>query len=196
MEVENILQNIILKELNLPTDYGIVNNKIVPSVYVYSPLVSLGATDKIQIGIKSIDSFIVGNNKYERTKIIDGKEHYQEVKEVTINDTIQIDISSKNNEARLRRYEVVAALTSTQAKYAQDKYNIRIFDIPSRLNNTQRAEGTANIYRYTMTCTVQHMKVYIKDVDYYDTFSFKGWIDSDKKEISFTIDKDTPSPQP
>lgn len=191
MEIERIIQLLLLSELNLPENYGKVNDKIVPSVYVYSPVVSLGSTDKLQIGIKSINSTVVANNAYERTVIVNGAETYQEVKECTINDIIQIDIMSKNNDARTRRYEVVTALTSNYAKQMQDKYNIRLFDIPSNVQNTQQAEGAANIYRYTLTLTAQYMKVYTKTIDYYDKFSYNGRIDKEERQFSFTLDKDS-----
>lgn len=189
MEIERILQLLLLSELNLPENYGTANNKIIPSVYVYSPLISLGNTNKLQIGIKSINSTIVANNTYERTVVIEGTETYQEVKECTINDMIQIDIMSKNNDAKNRRYEVVTALTSNYAKQLQDKYNVRLFDIPSNVTNTQRAEGAANIYRYTLTLTAQYMKVYTKTIDYYNKFSYNGRVDNEKKQFNINYNK-------
>lgn len=184
MEIERILQLLILSELNLPENYGVVNGKIVPSVYIYSPVVSLGNTDKLQIGIKSINSNVVANNSYQRIVTVNGEENYEEVKECTINDLIQIDIMSKNNDARTRRYEVITALTSNYAKQLQDKYNIRLFDIPKNVINTQRIEGSANIYRYTLTMTAQYMKVYTRIIDYYDKFSYNGRVGTDDNQFN------------
>lgn len=185
IEIEKVIQQLLLHELDLPSNYGKADSKIIPSVFVYSPIVSLGATDKLQICIKSIGSNIVANTHYHRTV----GDVYQDVKETVINDSIQIDISSRNEDARKRRHEVINAFTSDYAKYLQEKYKCRLFEIPSRMVNTQRAEGATMIYRYTLTLTAQYQEQYIREVSYYDKFHIQGQVDTDPVKIDINIER-------
>lgn len=189
IEIEKVIQKILLYELELPDEYGTDKDGfIIPSVYVYSPDVSLGTTDKLQIGVQSIGSVIVSNNNF--TKDIDGT--FSEIQETVINDNIQIDVTSRNNEARIRRYEVITALHSIRAQEYQDLYNFKIFQIPSSFVNTNNIEGGYRIYRYTITVPVQYMRRYVKPIDYYDKFPISNNAEVQNTVITdnFIIDKD------
>lgn len=189
IEIEKVLQKLLLYELELPDEYGTDKDGfIIPSVYVYSPDVSLGTTDKLQIGIQSIGSIIVSNNNF--TKEVDGT--FSEIQETVINDNIQIDVTSRNNEARIRRYEVITALHSIRAQEYQDLYNFKIFQIPSSFVNTNNIEGGYRIYRYTITVPVQYMRRYVKPIDYYDKFPISNNAEVQNTVITdnFIIDKD------
>ena len=61
-EIEKVIQKILLHELELPETYGTQDDKIIPSVYIVSPLISKGDTEKLQIAIQSINSKVIGNN--------------------------------------------------------------------------------------------------------------------------------------
>lgn len=188
-EIEKVIQKLLLYELDLPDEYGTDKDGfIIPSVYVYSPDVSLGTTDKLQIGIQSIGSVIVSNNNF--TKEVDGT--FSEIQEAVINDNIQIDVTSRNNEARIRRYEVITALHSIRAQEYQDLYNFKLFQIPSSFINTNNIEGGYRIYRYTITVPVQYMRRYVKPIDYYDKFPISSNAEVQNTVISdnFIIDKD------
>lgn len=174
IEPEKVIKDIILHELNLPVNYGKdTRGFIIPSVYIYSPDTHLGTTDKIQICIQSVGSQIVSNNN--SSKVIDGI--FTEIQETIVKDSIQIDMISRSNEARLRRFEVVTALHSVYAQNKQDECAMKLFCIPGRLNQLNMIEGDANIYRYSMTVEILHKKEYTKTVDYYDKFSFEYSVD-------------------
>jgi len=189
-EIESIIQDIILHELALPTDYGTVNSKIVPSVYIVAPNVSLGATDKLQIGIQSIDSEIISNRPEIEYTTVDSVTTATQYNVALINDMIQIDISSRNNDARLRRHEVFMALNSYYSKQLQEKYGFRIFGLPSGFMNTSAAEGGTVVYRYSITFQCQYMRVYSRTVtgyDYYKTFPAEV-VNDGALDDGFTID--------
>lgn len=171
-EIESIIQDILLNELQLPTSYGTVNGKVVPSVYIVAPNISLGTTDKLQIGIQSIGSKIISNHVRSAyvASSTGGADEMTQYNEATIDDNIQIDISSRDSSARLRRHEVFMALNSYYSKQLQEKYGFRIFGLPSGFMNTSAAEGGSTIYRYSITFQCQYMRVYTKSIDYYDTF--------------------------
>ena len=178
-EIEKVIQKILLHELGLPETYGTENGKIIPSVYIVSPLISQGSTDKLQIAIRSIGSKVVGNNvRYNPDN------QFEEIKECVVNDMIQVDIKSRNNDARIRRFEVLTSLASTYAKQMQEYYQCRIFNIPSGFSNTQAAEGATLINRYTITFSVEYLQTYKKEVDYYDKFSLNGRVDSKEKQFN------------
>ena len=186
VEIEKVLQKILLHELQLPDDYGEKDGFIVPSVYIVAPNVHLGSTDKLQIGIQSIGSRIISS--HHREKEINNQ--YTEIKEIVISDNIQIDIKSRNNDARIRRFEVLTALESVYSKQLQEQYECRIFEIPSGFVNSNEAEGSSQIYRYTTTIATQYKKIYKSKVDYYDTFPIEASIDTLDNKTSFVVDKD------
>lgn len=192
-EIESIIQDILLQELSLPTSYGTVNGKVVPSVYIVAPNISLGTTDKLQIGIQSIGSKIVSNHvRSEYVAGTTGDDTMTQHNEATIDDNLQIDISSKNSDARTRRHEVFMALNSYFSKQLQEKYGFRIFGLPSGFMNTSAAEGGTVVYRYSITFQCQYMRVYSRTVtgyDYYKTFPAEVINDS-ALDDSFTIDEE------
>jgi len=198
-EIESIIQDILLQELSLPTSYGTVNGKVVPSVYIVAPNISLGTTDKLQIGIQSIGSKIISNHvrsSYTESST-GGDTEMTQYNEATIDDNLQIDISSKSSDARTRRHEVFMALNSYYSKQMQEKYGFRIFGLPSGFMNTSGADGGSTIYRYSITFQCQYMRVYSRTVtgyDYYKTFPATTENDGGLSD-SFTIDSDF-SPYP
>jgi hypothetical protein len=169
-EIEYLIQQILIHEMALPANYGTQEGKIIPCCYVVAPNVYTGYTDNLQIGVQSMNSKIIGNTKWAETKIINNKEVYQEHTQQVINDDIQIDIFSRNDEARQRRYEILSALTSFYSQQQQEKYQFKIYNIPHRLINTSRAEGGATIYRYTITVSTQYSKEWTREIDYFETF--------------------------
>ncbi len=185
-EIEKIIQDILLHELNLPEDYGTEDGYIVPSVYIVAPNIHLGTTDKLQIGIQSIGSRIISSVSEQKEK--DGI--FLEEKQMVVSDNIQIDIKSKNSDARIRRFEVLAALESIYAKQMQEKWHCRIFQIPRGFINISFAEGSAQIYRFSATIATQYTRRYTTEIDYYDTFPIESSVDSLDNKKRFVVDKD------
>ena len=183
-EPEKIIQDILLHELELPENYGKKDGFIVPSVFIVAPNVQLGDTEQLQIGIQTISERIISS--HSECKTID--DAFTEIKEIVVNNLMQIDIRSRDLSARQRRLEVLTALESVYAKQMQEKWMCRIFEIPTDFRNASMLEGTAHIYRYTATIVVQHMNRFVKDVDYYDTFPIEASIDDLINKQSFTIE--------
>lgn len=184
IEPEKIIQNILLHELELPLTYGKDKDGfIIPSVYVYSPDVSCGYTDKLQICIQSISSKVLANSNTAKSI----NKNFTEIQEVILQDTVQLDIFSRNKEAKMRRFEVITALHSTYSQEIQDKNTISIFQIPSKMNSTSIIEGSARIYRYTLTFEVRYKHEYTKIIDYYDKFRFNYGVDDISNPSSFNL---------
>lgn len=97
-----------------------------------------------------------------------------EIQTVQMREVVQIDISSRSNEAVMRNWEVIAALTSFRSQRLQDSVQFKIFRIPERMINTSSAEGSAFLNRYTLTfvCFSWYRKTKaMASGDYYDDFT-------------------------
>ena len=116
MQPEKIIVDILQNRMALPADYGEASNgNIIPSIMIGSQNALLGATDRLQIVVQSINDRVIAHNRYEDNLLGGG---YQERIEQIIFSTMQVDIQSRDNSARDRRSEALAALHST---YAQQK---------------------------------------------------------------------------
>lgn len=126
-----------------------------------------------------------------------------EINEVQVQESIQIDIMSRNNEALFRFWEVIAAMQSFYSQQQQELNNFKIFRQPISVVNTSGAEGGSNINRYSIT--IAAFIWYRKDTtlnsplgDYYDDFTQRAdddkTIGTETPLFEFEINEDTPPP--
>ena len=123
-------------------------------------------TDKLQIIVQSISDKVIANNTY--TEDIDGG--YIERMEQIIYSTIQVDIQSRNNDARTRRHEVLSALSSTYSQQLQELYHCRIFDVPVSFTNTGDIQGGSALNRWSIRFVMTYKTEKVKSIDYYNKF--------------------------
>lgn len=191
IEIEKIFVELFKTYLELPDNYGTdTQGNEIPSVLIRGQNIKLFNTDKLQITISTISSNVYANRKEFKTVIVDDKEEYHEIVYMNDQRTMQIDIYSRNNEARQRLAEVQMALTSTLAEQLQDKYQFKIGKI-SQANNLSGLDGGSDINRYTIrfNCLLWHDKD--SKIDYYDKFRFKGY-DENGEVFSWQNYIDTP----
>lgn len=173
-DIEQIFVDIITHELDLPANYG--KNKrgdVIPCVIVYSQNIKLFDTDKLQITVQTVSAKDYSN----RTTFIDnpnptapdGSDAYMEVQDINQQRLMQIDIYSRNNDARTRFWEVTAALNSTYAAQMQDLYNFKM-GIITHTANISGIDGGSDINRYTISFNVLVHYQKSKTIDYYDKF--------------------------
>lgn len=123
-----------------------------------------------------------------------------EVNEVQMQEWVQIDVASRNNDAIMRNWEVIAALNSFYSQQVQELNNFKIFRLPRGPSNTSSAEGGSFLNRYTLTvpCFVWYRKettmVNSPYGDYYSDFNTRvddsHTIGSENPLISFEIDQE------
>jgi hypothetical protein len=77
-----------------------------------------------------------------------------EVQNTAIQELLQIDIFSKNDQARLRRVEIVFALTGVAAQQACEQHAMKIGRIPASFVDLSQGEGAARLNRYALTFNV------------------------------------------
>lgn len=172
--IEKILVDIIKHELTLPDNYGRTpRGDVIPSVIIYAQNIKLFQTDKLQITVKTVSEQIYSNRTEfkENPNPVDpdGKDAFLEVQDLNEGRMIQIDVYSRNNEARERHHEVTMALNSVYAQQQMDLYNFKIGTISNSVN-ISGIDGGSDINRFTTTFNViiHHQK--IKPVDYYNKF--------------------------
>lgn len=183
-EIEKILVDIITKEMDLPPNYGMdKDGNVIPCVIIYAQNIKLFNTDKIQITVKTLTArdysnritYIENPNPTEP----DGSDAFMEVQDINQGRMMQIDVYSRNNEARQRFWEVSAALKSTYAAQMQDLYNFKIGTITNDINLSGLGGGS-DINRYTLTFEVLVHYQKSKAIDYYDKFQVDTYTEQGK----------------
>ena len=169
-EVEKIFVDLIQKSLNLPNNWGYTDEgNEIPCVMIKNQNIKLFNTPNIQITVSTLQNQLYSNRcEYREEKINDVVKYYEDVY-INENRTMQFDIYSKNNDARIRYPEVQACLGNTYAEYLQDKYHFRIGKI-SEAVNLSGLDGGSDINRYTIRFQCITWNKYTKEVDYYETF--------------------------
>lgn len=178
---EKFIVDILKTRLNLPADYGQYQGNIVPVISIGSQNVLLGTTDHMQIIVQSINDRVIGQNRYEDSLLGGG---YQERIEQIIFSTMQIDIQSRNNEARDNRTLVLAALHSTYCDEQQTAKGCRVFAVPESFINTGNIQGGSALNRWTIRFKMTYKQVHTLGIDYYDKFYTELNTETSKDYIS------------
>lgn len=169
-EPEKIFVELIQKSLNLPNNWGhdSQGNEI-PCITIKSQNIKLYNTEHLQITVGTLSSNVFANRTEYFINYIEGVPHYYERNMINDQRVMQIDVYSRNNEARQRFWEIQACLNNTLSIQLQDKYQFRISKI-SNTFNLSGLEGGSDINRYSIrfNCLTWFSKE--TEVDYYSTF--------------------------
>ncbi len=184
-EIEKIFVDIIKHELDLPDNYGFTKKEdVIPSVIIYGQNIKLFNTDKLQITVKTVSCRDYSNRtEYKANpnpKDPDGKDAFLEVQDINQSRMMQIDIYSRNNDARERFWEVSAALNSVYCQQQQDLYNFKIGTITNSIN-LSGLDGGSDINRFTISFNVLVHYQKSKPIDYYNQFPLS--VETEKKKI-------------
>ena len=186
-EIEKIFVNLIKQSLNLPDNYGFdENGNEIPSVIIKAQNIKLFNTPKLQITVSTATSNVFANRRDTFEKTIDGETKFFEKLMLNEQRQMQIDIYSKNNEAREHLSEVQMCLTSTLAEQLQDLYQFKISKISNAVN-LSGLDGGSDINRYTIRFNVLCWQEKINEINYYDTFRFTAQNKADSTFIDYTI---------
>lgn len=172
--IEKILVDIITHELDLPETYG-KNERgdVIPCVVIYSQNIKLFNTDKIQITVKTVNSrtFSSRCEFKENPKPLkpDGSDAFIQIQNINQSRLMQIDIYSRNNEARERYWEVTAALNSVYAQEQMDKYNFKLGILANEVN-ISGIDGGSDINRFTISFNALIHFTKERFINYYDKF--------------------------
>lgn len=176
-DIESIIVDIIQTELALPNDYGTTDRgDVIPCVTIYAQNIKLFNTEKLQITVKTLTARDY-SNRIEYIPNDDGG--LTEVQDINQGRMMQIDVYSRNDEARQRFWEVSAALKSTYAAQMQDLYNFKIGTITNDINLSGLGGGS-DVNRYTLTFEVLLHYQKTNKIDYYDKFQIDTYGDNGK----------------
>lgn len=196
-EIEKIFVDLIQKSLNLPNNYGTdENGNIIPCVTIKAQNIKLFNTPHIQITVSTSQSNVFANRKeYFETNEKDPETEVAITRffeRLMLNDqrVMQIDVYSRNNEARQRFAEIQACLTSTLAENYANLYQFRISKI-SNAFNLSGLDGGSDINRYSIRFNCLHWFEKINEIDYYETFPTTAQANAESTFADFTIDKNT-----
>lgn len=185
--VEKIFVDLIQQSLNLPDNYGLDNEgNQIPCVSIKSQNLKLYNTPHIQITVSTASSNVFANRKEYFTSIVEGEEQFFERLMLNEQRVMQIDVFSRNNEARERFWEVQASLTSTLAEQMADEYQFRISKISNNFN-LSGLDGGSDINRYTIRFNCLTWQEKINQIDYYQTFRTTVQNKADDLLADFTI---------
>ena len=195
--IEKIFVDLIQKSLNLPNNYGTdENGNVIPCVIIKAQNIKLFNTPHIQITVSTAQSNVFANRKeYFETKEKDPQtqeEITRYFERLMLNDqrVMQIDVYSRNNEARERFAEIQACLTSTLAEQYANLYQFRISKI-SNAFNLSGLDGGSDINRYTIRFNCLSWFEKVNEIDYYDTFPASAQANSEETFAEFTIKNNT-----
>ena len=189
--------DLIQKSLNLPDNYGFDSeNNVIPCVCIKAQNIKLFNTPHIQITVSTASSNVFANRK-EYFEIVENNPDTEEkitryFERLMLNDQriMQIDVYSRNNEARQRFAEIQASLTSTLAENYANLYQFRISKISDAFN-LSGLDGGSDINRYSIRFNCLHWYEKINEIDYYETFPASAQANAEDKFAEFTIDKNT-----
>lgn len=182
IEIEKILVDIIKKQMNLPENWGrTAKGDVIPCVSIYAQNIKLFNTDRIQITVKTVSSHDYAN----RLTYIQTEAGVNQAQYLNQQRLMQVDVYSRNNEARQRFHEVIFALKSTYAQQMQDKYAFKLASI-SNGQNLSGLDGGSEINRFTITFNAIVHYEKITPVDFYNDFTTT--MDNEKEQFGeFTI---------
>lgn len=197
VEIEKIFIDLIQKSLNLPDNYGFDSeNNVIPCVCIKSQNIKLFNTPHLQITVSTAQSNVFANRK-EYFEVTEKDPETQEditryFERLMLNDqrVMQIDVYSRNNEARQRFAEIQACLTSTLAEQLANQYQFRISKISNSFN-LSGLDGGSDINRYTIRFNCLSWFEKVNEIDYYNTFPATAQASNSNVFADFTIDENT-----
>lgn len=153
MEPDLILADIIATEMSLDAD----------RVVVYDENFQPPKDKFIYIVIALQSSRIIGNNNRFNPDT-EEEEQY-----ISVSETYNVEITSKNRDALNNRFGVNFAIRSTYSQQKQEEHQIRIFRTNQNID-LSFIEGTTSLHRYRIPVIINSTKLSDKSIDVYDKF--------------------------
>lgn len=138
----------------------------VGQVYLYNQKYKIPEDSKLYIAIGVLNSMPFANNtRYASTSGMD------EIQSINVRDLVTINIMSRSTDALNRKEEVLMAFNSLFSRNAQDLNSISFAPLATQFVNLVRQEGSAMLYQFSITASLQYFKKKVKPVAYYSEFS-------------------------
>lgn len=156
-EVVKVIADILVAEM------GLASGQIMLSDENYE----IPTSERLYIAVSYVSSKPIGVTV---SNVPDGLGGTTEVQEAAMDHTVQIDLMSFNDDARLRREEVLLALASNKSQFLQEQNLIQISRHTTPFQDMSTLEETRILKRFTTTVRVKALTRKTKAGLYYDTF--------------------------
>ena len=152
-EPDKILADIIATEMSLA----------VGRVVFYDENFKAPNDQDIYITIAFSSGRIIGNNN--RFDPATNKEEQY----ISVSETYNVEMTSKNRDAMTRRYDPNMAIKSTYSQQQQEENQVRIFRTNTNMD-LSFIEGGSSLHRYRIPVIINSTKIKSKVINYYDDF--------------------------
>jgi len=169
VEYIKVVANIIMKELGLtppgdPPSEETDDNR----VFIYNQNFTIPTYKDMFIVLSESPGKVIANvNRYDG----DG-ENTKEVQELIMQREINIDVMSRDDEARNRKEQVLMALASNYSQQEQEKNGMRIFGHSVSFIDVSENEGGSRLFRYRASLFLHVKYSKEKAIDNYGYFSY------------------------
>lgn len=155
MSVIQILCEIIQTEMSLADD----------QVYIYNQRFKIPKDKRlyVSVGIQSTQTFGM------RRKFDPDTNNLEQT--VQLQDTVEINVYSTEEDALNRKEEVLFALNGLKSENLQAAYGFKVARLTSQIQNISNLEGPKIPFRFNITLNILYSKCNTMPVDYYDTFN-------------------------
>ena len=187
-DVEKIIVDLLKNYMSLPANYGYdAQGNEIPCIVIKGQNVKLHNTPNLQITVSTLSTNVFANRCEHFEELVNNEPVYKERVCVNEQRQMQVDIYSRNNDARSRFWEVQAALTSTYSQELQDKYQFRISKMSNSFNTTG-LEGGSDLNRFSIRFNCLTWQEKIQEVDYYHSFRTQARDSNTNIFADFTIE--------
>ena len=165
-EYIKVVQDIIEHELNLAPANPSSTDPNEHRVFIYNQDFVLPTYKRMLVVLSPMPAATISNRS-----TMDDSTPPNEVAEILMQQAINIDVMSRDTEARQRKEEILMALASFYSQRQQGANGFRIFTQSTSFTDISEAEGSGmiNRYRVTIMCHVHYIKT--KAADYYGSFT-------------------------
>ena len=156
-EILKVVADLIQTQLGLPAD----------DVFLYNQKVDLPPEQRMFVNVAFVGSKVFGTSSRHASD-----PEFGLVQQQTMNaqETYQILCYSRDSTARLRKHEIVFALSGDAAEQAQAKYSFKIGYLPNNFLDVSKGEGASRLNRYALTFRVHLAYQKTQAVEYYNDF--------------------------
>jgi len=166
-EFSKLLAQLLIDQL------GLNKNPDVPQVFIYNQKWEIPTVDGLFISIALLSEKIFGtsNRQYWSPQDNNGAGGMREEITQNVQETYTIDLFSRDASARQLRFQVVAALHSTEAQQLCEQYSFKIATQPTSFIDLSEVEASARLNRYQ--CTLNVLRSYLQDnaIAWFDKFN-------------------------
>lgn len=153
MEPDKVLCEIIANQMTL--DPG--------RVWVYDQNVDAPSDEDIYVVVSTGTTQVIGvKHRFD-------PDTNTEVQAAALSTTFNVEITSKNTDAKTRQHEVILALNSAYAQGLMEANGMRVFRTAQTLD-LSFIEGASALHRYQIPVIIFHSKVKQPATDYFDGF--------------------------